>query len=451
MAKTLGLAKFGENFANTALRTYFLGKQSQRADEASKRAQEKHDIEVDTLKAEAPVRRARAEEELEGLEHQRGARQLAQVASEEYDALQPTTARPRTLDQASEVVAPDAGGGEAGATMPAAEAAQPAKAKHFYIAEKVADYHRSKGRNEDATKVLTKAYTDAIAENEARYNFELLPKVQKYREMGLDRDALKADKEYQQLQWDLYQTSVNNLGHIYGLLKTGNKADAIRAFNASGVVMPGVKVDDVRIVEGKDGAPFVVALDKDGKPVNDKEGKALARPQAWFERVWNLAQQQTIKVGKGDRLIQATKQPDGTIKTTELVGAHDPEDARKARNDDLARDKAWSEAINKSRDDAGKYLKDTLGLTANALGQVMNPDNQPVYERALPIVTEKLQAARAAGKKLDSLDGVAIAKEALKEARDAVKREKLGAGPRNPGAAARRSPTVADIIGGGAK
>lgn len=438
MPRMLGLAKFGENAADAFVKTYGTMKRVQLAEDANRRAEDRHGAEMEVQ-----------EEQLEGVRHKRAARQIGEAAAGEFDALTPT---PRTLGLAAEkpvdVVTSDDSGGEPGAKMPAAVQAKPTVSKHFYVAGQVADFHRQKGRHEDAQKVLTKAYADAIAENEARYNFELMPRMQKLRLLNLDADELKKNKDYQQLQWDIYQTTINNMGHIYGLMKTGNKPDAVRAFNASGVVMPGVQVADVRVEEGEGGTPMVIAYDKEGNVAKGKDGEPLARPQAWFERVWKVSQQQTIKLGKGDRLIRTSPQEDGSLKTEEIISAKDPADARNERRDELALEKAWSEAINKHRDDSSRYLKDTLGLTPNALGQIMSPDNQPLFEKALPKVTEKLQAARAGGKKLDQLDGVAIAKEALQEARDELKREKAGAGPRNqaPGG---KGPTVKDIIGGG--
>jgi hypothetical protein len=115
----------------------------------------------------------------------------------------------------------------------------------------------------------------------------------------------------------------------------------------------------------------------------------------------------------------------------------------------LRTDRAWSEAINKHRDDASRYLKDTLGLTPNAMGQVMNPNNSPLFERALPKVTAKLQQARKGGAKVDEMDGVSVAKEALAEARDELKRSSAGAGPRNQDAGSDRGAQAVDRIVGG--
>lgn len=438
MALPLGLALLG----SVALKTYYKDKELQlRRDElglrknADTRAQQQHDVMMEE-----------SEEKLEGVRTLRQARRVGERAASDYDTL----AAPRKLGMVERAELIESGTvGEEGAEIEDAgivRPTKPAKAKPFYIAENVAEFLRSKGRNDEAQKVLTKTYLDAIAENEARYNFELMPRMQELRAKNLDAEALKSDRNFQQLQWEMYQTAVNNLGHMYGLLKTGNKADAIRAFNASGAVMPGVQVADIRVEQGQDGTPMVIAYDKEGRPVNGRDGQPVARPQAWFERVWTLSQQQTLKLGKGESIVNVTKQPDGTMKVEPAYTAPDPDAARRRDADALATDKAWGEAINKNRDDAAKYLKDTLGLTPNALGQIMNPDNQPIFELALPKVTAKLQAARAEGKKLDQIDGVAIAKDALKEAREEHKRAKAGAGPRNP--SDRSRPTVKDIIGG---
>ena len=126
-------------------------------------------------------------------------------------------------------------------------------------------------------------------------------------------------------------------------------------------------------------------------------------------------------------------------------------DTRAVTGDRRAEDNAWAGAINRARDDSHRYLKDALGLTPNALGAVMKPDNDKLFKRAQPIVERELQKLRASGIRVDQVNAADIAEKALNEVEEAMKREKAGAGPRSgaPNRSGRGAAAVDGIVSGG--
>lgn len=410
-----------------------------------------------------------------------GARDVARRAAQEAPApavpAAPVAPAPRTLAAApseqngladAQPVPPAQGGdAEAGAVpvrtlaaAPAADAGAPAaapegpgKALWARTAEAQRDYWVKQGKPERAAKVMTDAINTAIAEREATHKYDTLPKIEALRAKGLDNQALESDQKFIDLRKKAAEGDVMTAGLMWGHVLNGNKKAAVDAFNASGVTLPGMQVADIG--QNADGTKIML-LDKDGQVAKDKQGRPLVYPRQLLDNLWNQAQTSTVTLNKGQTVVRVQKGPGGAMEAKPIVTAPDPEAenraARERRVADAAAasatartDKAWGDAINKARDDSHRYLKDSLGLTANALGQVMNPDNAPLFERAQPIVEEKLQKLRSGGKRIDEVNAAAIAKEALTEARDALKREKAGAGKAGAPAAA-KGPTWRDVL-----
>jgi hypothetical protein len=155
-----------------------------------------------------------------------------------------------------------------------------------------------------------------------------------------------------------------------------------------------------------------------------------------------------LKLGKGESIYQTRKGPAGDLTVTPVITAPDPAERRAAATAATGDDRRWAETLNAARDDSHRYIKDALGLTTNALGQVMKPENMPLFERAQPIVEQELQKFRASGKRMDQVTASDIAKAALKQARDEMAREKAGAGAANPNpnAPAGGGPSWRDVL-----
>lgn len=508
MARLLGLAQFGSNAADSALRTYGFIKGVQRLDAKDKRDQEEFNLKKPVLQEQA----AEAQDKLDTLNITKGARTLAQQAAQEYD----TTYGPRpkmlsalpdgqspdglvesgnidianrpvlhnpdgsistvrsitiTNDKGQGILLPTVGpNGEDWSSQQAIDAYKktgknlgvfssekqadayaqnlhqqqakmylnpdgsaptqgPPPSKDFYVAHKVADYYRSQGRPEDATKTLTKAYTDAIAANEAKFNFELQPRMQKFKEMNLSGDELKTNKEYQDLRWQMYQTQLHNLGSIYGIWKAGDKTSAIQAFNNSGITAPGTSVSDVRIVEGKDGTPMMVAYDKTGNVARDQNGSPIAMPQSLLERTLRIANTQDLKLGSKDRLVRVTKEPDGTTSASTVIPA---------QPDEAAADRATNRAVTlrkQARDEVGKQL-----FQGQTMMDKVDPVKQKIHGIAAPIAERYVDQGMKPG---------AAAARAIKDAEDQIKRDNTGPKGQEGGAPQQGGMSWRDLLGGG--
>lgn len=355
-----------------------------------------------------------------------------------------TQATPWVLPAAPTAAAADPASGEP-RTLRSSEAAPPAPqttALWLRQAEAQRDYWVKRGRPERATEVMKKAYTNAFAEDEARFKFDLEPRERDLRLLNLDAREMEADQKARGLRQSVIQNQLTAAGKLWGLMKIGATREALDLFNTSSMLQPGVKAESAKVMKAKDLngqiVDVMVLFDGKGEVVKDKSGKELIYPTALLERMHKLATTSTATLKRGESLYQLQTDPGGSTTVTPVVSASDPEQTR-------ATDSAWSTAINRNTDDASKYLKDTLGLSPNAMGQIMNPQNSPLFERALPKVTAKLQQARQGGQRIDQMDGVSIAKAALAEAREELKREAAGAGPKG---SPKSKPTVKDIIGG---
>lgn len=374
--------------------------------------------------------RERAEEKA-SLEHGKFKRDFTQEeearAAAESAASEPA---PRMLSGATSgtpvAQEPAAAGG---AAAPAEQGGEEPPALWYRQAKAQADYWTKKGRPERAQKVLTDAINGQIAQMEARHKFEIQPRVEEVRRKGLTAEELQADQNLSGLRQKQVDLDTTNAGLMWGHVLAGNKKAAIDAFNASGVTAPGVRVSDIgRSADGK----MIYLLDERGQVVKDKTGHQLVYPKQLLDNLWRKATTSLMTVKKGESIVSTRKQPGGGMTISPLYTAPDPAEARAAGNASRTEDSQWATVINQARDDSHKYIKDVLGLTPNLLGQVMKPENQPIFERAQPIVEAELQKFRASGKRMDQVTATDIAKRALAVARDEWEREKEGAGGENP-------------------
>jgi len=344
------------------------------------------------------------------------------------------------------LAAAGAPGGGTSEEAPAAPAGAPASgALWLQQAEAQRQYWIKKGRPDRAAKVMQDAINGAIAEREASYKFETLPQIDAIRKKGLSAQELEADQNFTALRRKAAESDAQVGALMWGHVLSGNKKAAIDAFNASSVTLPGVQVADIgQSADGK----TVFLLDKTGAIAKDKQGRDLKYSRQLLDNMWRQTSSSTLKLGKGESLYQTRKGAAGELTAEPVITAPDPAERRAAATAATGDDRRWAETLNAARDDSHRYIKDALGLTTNALGQVMKPENMPLFERAQPIVEQELQKFRASGKRMDQVTASDIAKAALKQARDEMAREKAGAGPDNPNpnAPAGGGPSWRDVL-----
>jgi hypothetical protein len=332
----------------------------------------------------------------------------------------------RTLGAAAKETAPPTA-----PTVPGGQPAPegPAKALWLQQAEAQRDYWTKRGRPDRASKVIQDAINGRIAEMEAVNKFETLPQIEAIRRKGLPAQELEADQKFRELKRKADEGDVAAGGLMWGHMLAGNKKAAIDSFNSSGLTLPGVQVADIG--QSADGTKIYL-LDKDGRIAKDKNGKDLVYPRQLLDNLWRQASSSTLKLGKGESIYQTRRDATGGLTAEPVITAPDPAEKRAAAAATSSDDARWATVLNQARSAGHRYLKDTLGLTPNALGQVMKPDNMPLFEKAQPIMEKALQDFRASGKRMDQVTATDLAKKALAQAREELAREKAGAGAENP-------------------
>jgi len=375
-----------------------------------------------------------------GIEEEAGAREAAagEAVSATGQPVQDTSGQPlRTLAAAG------APGGTSEEAAPTAPAGAPASgALWLQQAEAQRQYWIKKGRPDRAAKVMKEAIDGAIAEREATYKFETLPQIEAIRKKGLSAQELEADQKFNELRRKGAETDAQVGALMWGHVLSGNKKAAIDAFNASSVTLPGVQVVDIgQSADGK----TIFLLDKTGAIAKDKQGRDLKYSRQLLDNMWRRASSSTLKLSKGESVYQTRTGPAGELTAEPVITAPDPAERRAATTAAAGDDKRWADVLNAARDDSHRYIKDALGLTPNVLGQVMKPDNMPLFERTQPIVEQELQKARSSGKRMDQVTASDIAKAALKRAREEIAREKAGAGDPNPNGPA-GGPSWRDVL-----
>lgn len=388
--------------------------------------------------------RERANERAQ-LEHGKFKREFAEEEGAREAAVEATDVVPRTLGGAAATETP-AAAAASGAGAAASAGAEPEEPPALWLrqAKAQADYWKNKGRADRAQKVMTDAINAQIAQQEARFKFEILPRQEEARRKGLTAEEMQADQNLAGLRQRQIDLDTTNAGLMWGHVLAGNKKAALDAFNASGLTAAGVRVADIgKSADGR----MIYLLDEQGQVAKDKSGKPLAYPKQLLDNLWRKATTSTITIKKGETIAQTRTGPAGGLEITPLFTSKDPAEDRAAAAASSSEDARWATVINQARDDSHKYIKDALGLTANALGQVMKPENMPIFEKAQPIVERELQKFRASGKRMDQVTVTDLAKKALKQARDEYERDQHGAGDlgnENPNAPA--GPTWRDVL-----
>ncbi|HZL96464.1 MAG TPA: hypothetical protein VFB99_22610, partial [Vicinamibacterales bacterium] len=342
----------------------------------------KHRDRVDELRDEQGARDVRRLSTVQGQPAQPGV-EPAPVAGPGMDAGQ-TSQQPEQAPSGAE---------EEGAEAPGGQAAAPAELpKQIWLrtAEAEADYWRKRGRPERASKALIEAYKNQFAEAEARHNFEIQPQQQKIRDLNLTTEEIQADQKAVGVMRTAVQNQLVGAGVLWGLVKMGATREALQQFNSSRMLQEGVSAESIQVMKarGPDGqlVDVMVLLDKANEVLKDKNGKELIYPVPMLERMHRLATTTQMTVKKGESVYNVERGADGRTTATRIIGDDDPTEGRNT-------DTAWSQAINRHTDDAKAYVESALGLVKDPLGNILKPENLPLFERVMPRVTAALNEA----------------------------------------------------------
>lgn len=406
-------------------------------------------------------------DKVEGIHAERGAREAAReadtapAAGSQGDPVQlggpEAESQPATLGQADSAapageagpkrlgIAQDGEAGEgaeqagdsasAGASSAAPATAKPARPKALWFrqAEAQRAYWEKQGRPERAAKATIEAYTRAFAEDEARFKFEIQPQEQKIRSMNLTAEELASDEKVRGLQQSSVMAKLSAAGKLWGLVKQGATADALRLFNNSELLQPGVKAESIRVMKatGPDGkvVDVMVLMDRNGEAVKDKEGNESIYPVSMLDRMHELATTSTVTLNKGQSMYRLKTDPaTGATAATEVIRAPDPDAAARSTRDSNTR-------LDRLRQQGRQALKDSLFAGQTMMDKV-DETKQRIHARAQPLVDKYVEQGATPGE---------AAARARREAEDAIKRESKGAGPAGEPT---NGPTVKDIIGG---
>lgn len=372
------------------------------------------------------VRSLQHADQVEGIEEERGAREVARRLPRDG------AEAPAGGEQPEQLGGPGMEeGGEGTEAAPAAQApAQPPRQLWYRTAEAQKKFWEGRGRPDRASKVMVDAYKNAFTEEETRFQHEIQPQQHKIRELNLTAEEMNADATATQLKQAAELNQMHAAGKLWGLVKMGATQEAINLFNSSNVLQPGVKADSITVVkvkgEGDQTFDAMVMLDQEGKPIKNKKGQDMLFPVMLLDRMHEQSITSTATLKPGDSIVQIKKDP--TTGATRITPVHTaPPTAAQQQGADRNRETL--------RQHGRQALKDRLFAGQTMMDKV-DAHKQDIHGRAQPLVDQYVD---------QGMTPAAAADKAVKEAEEAIKREKAGAGKKQPGGA---RPTVRDIIGG---
>lgn len=189
----------------------------------------------------------------------------------------------------------------------------------------------SQGRTEDAARIrgeYNKLIDGQFRYIESEYKAKTLPQVQamqqellKFQGRQLPRElAIKARDTVMQAG----QQQQQMLAFLYGLVRNDStKGLGIKYFNDSELIEPGVQLADL-VVDEKTG--MLIGVDASGATVRMSSGQELVFPveaaEQLYQRFYEGSKDQTVKLGKGDILVdrqgrQIAANPEGQYATAD--------------------------------------------------------------------------------------------------------------------------------------